>query len=83
MTGPIPSVAPQRRERSPDFGSLAVRLVGRLRPERGRTAAVVALAVVGTAIAVILFAFCFVFSLIYQRYALRRDMAGALTRAVG
>jgi raffinose/stachyose/melibiose transport system permease protein len=36
----------------------------------------------GTAIAVILFAFCFVFSLIYQRFALRRDTAGALTRAV-
>ena len=53
MTGPIPSVAPQRSERSPDFGSLAVRLVGRLTPQRGRTAAVVALAVVGTAIAVI------------------------------
>jgi ABC-type multidrug transport system fused ATPase/permease subunit len=53
VTGPIPSVAPQRSERSADFGSLAVRLVGRLRPERGQTAAVVALAVVGTAIAVI------------------------------
>jgi|SRR5450756_472688 len=37
----------------------------------------------GTAIAVILFAFCFVFSLVYQRFALRRDTAGALTRAVG
>jgi raffinose/stachyose/melibiose transport system permease protein len=37
----------------------------------------------GTAIAVILFAFCFVFSLAYQRFALRRDTAGALTRAVG
>jgi raffinose/stachyose/melibiose transport system permease protein len=35
------------------------------------------------AIAVILFAFCFVFALIYQRYALRRDTRGALTRAVG
>ena len=53
MTGPVPSVAPQRSERSPDFGSLALRLVGRLTPQRGRTAAVVALAVVGTAIAVI------------------------------
>jgi raffinose/stachyose/melibiose transport system permease protein len=37
----------------------------------------------GTAIAVIMFAFCFVFAIIYQRYALRRDTAGALTRAVG
>jgi raffinose/stachyose/melibiose transport system permease protein len=35
------------------------------------------------AIAVILFAFCFVFALIYQRFALRRDTQGALTRAVG
>jgi raffinose/stachyose/melibiose transport system permease protein len=37
----------------------------------------------GTAIAVILFVFCLVFSLLYQRFALRRDTAGALTRAVG
>ena len=37
----------------------------------------------GTAIAVIMFAFCFIFSLLYQRFALRRDTAGALTRAVG
>jgi raffinose/stachyose/melibiose transport system permease protein len=37
----------------------------------------------GTAIAVIMFAFCFVFAIFYQRYALRRDTAGALTRAVG
>ncbi len=37
----------------------------------------------GTAIAIIMFLFCFTFSLIYQRYALRRDTAGALTRAVG
>jgi raffinose/stachyose/melibiose transport system permease protein len=36
-----------------------------------------------SAIAVILFAFCFVFALIYQRFALRRDTRGALTRAVG
>ena len=36
----------------------------------------------GTALAVIIFAFCFVFSLLYQRFALRRDTAGALTRAV-
>ena len=37
----------------------------------------------GTAIAIIMFLFCFTFSLLYQRYALRRDTAGALTRAVG
>ncbi|HEX4833982.1 MAG TPA: sugar ABC transporter permease [Trebonia sp.] len=37
----------------------------------------------GAAIAVILFAFCFVFALVYQRFALRRDTRGALTRAVG
>jgi raffinose/stachyose/melibiose transport system permease protein len=37
----------------------------------------------GAAIAVILFAFCFVIALIYQRFALRRDTQGALTRAVG
>jgi raffinose/stachyose/melibiose transport system permease protein len=36
----------------------------------------------GAAIAVILFVFCFVFSLLWQRFAIRRDMAGALTRAV-
>ena len=36
----------------------------------------------GTAIAIIMFVFCFAFSLIYQRFALRRDTAGALTRAV-
>jgi raffinose/stachyose/melibiose transport system permease protein len=36
-----------------------------------------------SAIAVILFIICFVFSLIYQRFALRRDTQGALTRAVG
>jgi raffinose/stachyose/melibiose transport system permease protein len=35
------------------------------------------------AIAVILFAFCFVFALFYQRFALRRDTWGALTREVG
>ena len=35
------------------------------------------------AIAVILFAFCFVFALFYQRFALRRDTRGALTREVG
>ena len=37
----------------------------------------------GTAIAIIMFLFCFAFALIYQRFALRRDTAGALTRAVG
>ena len=37
----------------------------------------------GAAISVILFLVCMVFSLAYQRYALRRDTAGALTRAVG
>jgi raffinose/stachyose/melibiose transport system permease protein len=36
-----------------------------------------------SAIAVILFAFCFVFALFYQRFALRRDTRGAITRAVG
>jgi raffinose/stachyose/melibiose transport system permease protein len=36
----------------------------------------------GTTIAIILFIFCFAFSLAYQRFALRRDTAGALTRAV-
>jgi raffinose/stachyose/melibiose transport system permease protein len=36
----------------------------------------------GAAIAVILFVFCFVFAILWQRFAMRRDMAGALTRAV-
>jgi raffinose/stachyose/melibiose transport system permease protein len=36
-----------------------------------------------SAIAVVLFVICFVFSLFYQRFALRRDTRGALTRAVG
>jgi raffinose/stachyose/melibiose transport system permease protein len=36
----------------------------------------------GAAIAVILFVFCFVFSILWQRFAMRRDTAGALTRAV-
>jgi raffinose/stachyose/melibiose transport system permease protein len=35
----------------------------------------------GSAVAVILFAICFVFALLYQRFALRRDTDGALTRA--
>jgi len=37
----------------------------------------------GSAVAVILFIISFVFALLYQRFALRRDTAGALTRAVG
>ncbi|MEP9383755.1 sugar ABC transporter permease [Nocardioides sp. KR10-350] len=37
----------------------------------------------GSAVAVILFLICLVFSLLYQRFALRRDVEGALTRAVG
>ncbi len=37
----------------------------------------------GSAVAVILFLVCFVFALLYQRFALRRDTAGAVTRAVG
>jgi raffinose/stachyose/melibiose transport system permease protein len=37
----------------------------------------------GSAVAVVLFAICFVFALLYQRYALRRDTAGAVTRMVG
>lgn len=37
----------------------------------------------GSAVAVILFIICFVFALLYQRFALRRDTAGALTRIVG
>jgi raffinose/stachyose/melibiose transport system permease protein len=37
----------------------------------------------GSAVAVILFIISLVFALLYQRFALRRDTAGALTRAVG
>jgi raffinose/stachyose/melibiose transport system permease protein len=37
----------------------------------------------GSAIAVIMFIICFAFALIYQRFVLRRDTRGALTRAVG
>jgi len=37
----------------------------------------------GSAVAVILFVICFVFALLYQRFALRRDTDGALTRMVG
>jgi raffinose/stachyose/melibiose transport system permease protein len=37
----------------------------------------------GSAVAVILFVICFVFALVYQRYALRRDTQGALTQGAG
>ncbi|MBO0772018.1 MAG: sugar ABC transporter permease, partial [Actinobacteria bacterium] len=37
----------------------------------------------GSAVAVVLFVISFIFSLAYQRFALRRDTAGAVTRAVG
>ncbi|HEX5406890.1 MAG TPA: sugar ABC transporter permease [Pseudonocardiaceae bacterium] len=37
----------------------------------------------GSAVAVLLFAICFLFALLYQRFALRRDTDGALTRPVG
>ena len=37
----------------------------------------------GSAVAVILFAICFAFALLYQRFALRRDTAGAVTRIAG
>jgi raffinose/stachyose/melibiose transport system permease protein len=37
----------------------------------------------GSAVAVIMFGICFIFALVYQRFVLRRDTAGALTRAVG
>jgi raffinose/stachyose/melibiose transport system permease protein len=37
----------------------------------------------GSAAAVILFILCFIFALMYQRFALRRDTAGALTSMVG
>ena len=37
----------------------------------------------GSAVAVILFVICFAFAVVYQRFALRRDTDGALTRAVG
>ena len=36
----------------------------------------------GSAVAVILFMICFVFALLYQRFALRRDTQGAMTRMV-
>jgi raffinose/stachyose/melibiose transport system permease protein len=37
----------------------------------------------GSALAVILFLVCFLFAVLYQRFALRRDTDGALTRMVG
>jgi raffinose/stachyose/melibiose transport system permease protein len=37
----------------------------------------------GSAVAVVLFVICFVFALVYQRFALRRDTDGALTRLAG
>jgi len=37
----------------------------------------------GSAVTVVLFVICFIFALLYQRFALRRDTAGALTRAAG
>lgn len=37
----------------------------------------------GSAVAVVLFIISLAFALVYQRFALRRDTAGALTRAVG
>jgi raffinose/stachyose/melibiose transport system permease protein len=37
----------------------------------------------GSAVAVILFLICFAFALLYQRYALRRDVEGAITRMAG
>jgi raffinose/stachyose/melibiose transport system permease protein len=37
----------------------------------------------GSAVAVILFAISLVFAILYQRYVLRRDIEGAVTRAVG
>jgi raffinose/stachyose/melibiose transport system permease protein len=37
----------------------------------------------GSAVAVLLFTICFVFALLYQRFALRRDTDGALTRMAG
>jgi raffinose/stachyose/melibiose transport system permease protein len=37
----------------------------------------------GSAVAVLLFIICFAFALLYQRFALRRDTEGALTRLAG
>jgi ABC-type sugar transport system permease subunit len=35
----------------------------------------------GSAIGMIMFVFCFVFSLAYQRIIMARDLAGSITRA--
>lgn len=37
----------------------------------------------GSAVSVVLFVICFVFALLYQRFALRRDIDGSLTQALG
>jgi raffinose/stachyose/melibiose transport system permease protein len=37
----------------------------------------------GSAVSVVLFVICFVFALMYQRFALRRDIDGSLTHAAG
>jgi raffinose/stachyose/melibiose transport system permease protein len=37
----------------------------------------------GSAVAVILFLICFIFAVLYQRFALRRDTEGSLTRMAG
>jgi raffinose/stachyose/melibiose transport system permease protein len=37
----------------------------------------------GATVSVVLFVMSFVFALAYQRFALRRDITGAVTRAVG
>jgi raffinose/stachyose/melibiose transport system permease protein len=37
----------------------------------------------GSAVAVVLFVVCFIFALLYQRFALRRDLRGALTGTKG
>jgi raffinose/stachyose/melibiose transport system permease protein len=37
----------------------------------------------GSAVTVVLFTICFVFALLYQRFALRRDTQGAITRRAG
>jgi raffinose/stachyose/melibiose transport system permease protein len=37
----------------------------------------------GSAVSVVVFGICFAFALLYQRYVLRRDTDGALTRAAG
>jgi raffinose/stachyose/melibiose transport system permease protein len=37
----------------------------------------------GSAVSVIMFAICLVFALLYQRFVLRRDTDGAITRVGG